>query len=113
MNGLEPSLLLSKGAFVMLTMNTWTAVGLCNGSTGKIGDIEWYMKCFIYWTADFDFDLDVIYYPLHQPPDLPIAVTVRFDNYIGPSISTEIPSLVLIVSVTVSAPSTNLVHERQ
>ena len=57
--------------------------------------------------------LDVIYHPLHQPPHLSIAVTVRFDNYIGPSISNEIPSLVLIVPVTVSAPSTNLVHERQ
>lgn len=93
MNGLQPSLLLSKGAFVMLTINIWPAVGLCNGSTGKI--------------------VDIIYHPSHQLPDLPIAVTVQFDDYNGPSLSHEIPSLVPIVPVTVSVPSTNLVHERQ
>ncbi|XP_068712881.1 ATP-dependent DNA helicase PIF6-like [Montipora foliosa] len=90
MNGLKPSLLLSKGAFVMLTMNIWPAVGLCNGSTGKI--------------------VDIIYHPSHQPPDLPIAVTVQFHDCIGPSISNEI---LPIVPVTVSVPSTNLVHDRQ
>ena len=84
MNGLEPSLLMSKGAFAMLTMNIWPAVGLCNGSMGKI--------------------VDVIYHPSHQPPGLPIAVTVQFDDYIGPSISNEILSLVPIVPVTVSVP---------
>ena len=84
MNGLEPSLLMSKGAFAMLTMNMWPAVGLCNGSIGKI--------------------VDIIYHPSHQPPDLPIAVTVQLDDYIGLSISNEIPSLVPIVLVTVSVP---------
>ena len=93
MNGLEPSLLLSKGAFVMLTMNIWPAVGLCNGSTGKI--------------------VDIIYHPSHQPPDLPIAVIVQFDDYIGPSISNETPLFVPIVPVTVSVSSTNLIHERK
>ena len=67
MNGLEPSLLMSKGAFAKLTMNIWPAVGLCKGSIGKIVDITYHLS--------------------HQPPDLPIAVTVQFDDYIGPSIS--------------------------
>lgn len=67
MYGLEPTLLISKGALVMLTMNLWPSVGLCNGSTGTV--------------------VDIIYTTPYKPPDLPVAVIVKFDNYIGPSIS--------------------------
>ncbi|CAH3037341.1 unnamed protein product, partial [Pocillopora meandrina] len=76
MAGLEPCVFLAKGAQVMLTMNLWTDVGLCNGATG---------------TA-----IDFIYADNHQPPDLPQAVIVKFDNYKGPSISKSIPSCVPI-----------------
>ena len=67
MAGLEPCVFLAKGAQVMLTMNLWTDVGLCNGATGTV--------------------IDFIYADNHQPPDLPQAVIVKFDNYKGPSIS--------------------------
>ena len=93
MYGLEPSLLISKGALVMLTMNLWPSVGLCNGSAGTV--------------------VDIIYKTSHQPPDLPIAVIIKFDDYIGPSISNKIPSLVPIAPVTISVYSGNSVHERQ
>ncbi|XP_068675421.1 ATP-dependent DNA helicase pif1-like [Montipora foliosa] len=93
MYGLEPSLLISKGALVMLTMNLWPSVGLCNGSAGTV--------------------VDIIYKTSHQPPDLPIAVIIKFDDYIGPSISNKIPSLVAIALVTISVYSGNSVHERQ
>lgn len=33
-SGLEPVTFLAKGARVMLTMNLWPNVGLCNGATG-------------------------------------------------------------------------------
>ena len=49
----------------MLTINLWASVGLCNGSTGTI--------------------IDIIYAENHAPPDLPIAVLVKFDDYCGPS----------------------------
>ena len=77
----------------MLTMNLWPAVGLCNGSTGTV--------------------MDIIYTTPHKPPDLPVAVIVKFDNYIGPSLSEKVPSLVAIAPVTVSTQSGNSVHERQ
>ena len=48
----------------MLTMNLCSSVGLCNGATGPV--------------------VDIIYQNNHQPPDLPIAVIVEFENYRGP-----------------------------
>ena len=38
MGGLEPVIYLSKSAKVMLTMNLWTDVGLCNGAIGTVLD---------------------------------------------------------------------------
>ena len=77
----------------MLTMNLWPSVGLCNGFAGTV--------------------VDIIYKTSHQPPDLPIAVIIKFDDHIGPSISNKIPSLVAIAPVTISVYSGNSVHERQ
>ena len=84
MYGLEPTLLISKSAQVMLPMNLWPSVGLCNGATGKV--------------------VDIIYKTSHQPPDLPIAVIFKFN---------DIPSLVPIPPVTVSIHSDNSTQERQ
>ena len=39
MSGLEPVVFLAKCARVMLTMNLWSSVGLCNGATGTVVDI--------------------------------------------------------------------------
>ena len=93
MSGLEPTIYLAKGAKVMLTMNLWASVGLCNGATGVI--------------------VDIIYATNHQPPDLPIAVIVKFDDYRGPSFSEELPSCVPICPITTSAQSLEGIHERQ
>ena len=56
MSGLHPTIYLAKGAKVMLTMNLWANVGLCNGATGSV--------------------IDIICENGHNPPDLPIAVVV-------------------------------------
>ena len=64
MSGLEPVVFLAKGARVMLTMNLWSIVSLCDGATGTV----------VYF----------IYQNNHQPPDLPTAVIVEFENYRGP-----------------------------
>lgn len=93
MAGLEPCVFLTKGAQVMLTMNLWTDVGLCNGATGTV--------------------IDFIYADNHQPPDLPQAVIVKFDNYKGPSISKSISSCVPICPITVTSQSLDGMHERQ
>ena len=36
MSGLEPVVFLAKGARVMLTMNLWSSIGLCNGQLEKL-----------------------------------------------------------------------------
>lgn len=92
-SGLQPTVFLAKGAKVMLTMNLWANVGLCNGATGTI--------------------IDIIFENNHQPPDLPIAVIVQFDDYRGPSITDILPSCVPIYPVTVTAQSLDGFHERQ
>ena len=66
MSGLEPTMALAKSSKVMLYMNLWTSVCLCNGATETV--------------------IDIIYGINHQPPDLLIAVVLKCDDYRGPSI---------------------------
>ena len=73
MSGLVPILFLARQASVMLTMNLWPEVGLCNGATGKV--------------------VDLIFAENHWPPDLPIAVMVKFDHYAGPSFTELLPNV--------------------
>ena len=63
--GLEAVICLAKLARVMLTSNLWVDVGLVNGAMGTI---------------------QAICYRTGGPPDLPIAVMVRFDRYSGPTL---------------------------
>ena len=93
MSGLEPTVLLARGAKVMLTMNLLGCVGLCNGATGNV--------------------IDIIYQIGQQPPDLPIAVVVKFDDYRGPCFSPTLTSCVPVTPITVTAHLTNGIHERQ
>ena len=93
MSGLEPSIFLSKGAKIMLTMNLWTDVGLCNGATGTV--------------------VDFIYANNQQPPDLPVSIIVKFDDYSGPSINHSMPAYVPICPITVTSETLDGVHERQ
>ena len=93
MSGLEPVIFLAKGAHVMLTMNLWTDVGLCNAAAGII--------------------VDFIYAVNTQPPDLPIAVILKFDDYAGPSLSNTLPGCVPICPITITSDISEGVHERQ
>ena len=63
--GLEAIVCLAKSARVMLNSNLWVEVGLVNGAMGTVKDI-----C----------------YRSGGPPDLPLAVMVKFDKYTGPTL---------------------------
>jgi len=63
-SGLDPIICLAHGARVMLTANLWVPMGLVNGAMGTIKAV-----CYSNGNA---------------PPQLPIAVMVRFDSYSGP-----------------------------
>ena len=63
--GLEAVVCLAKSARVMLTSNLWVEVGLVNGAMGTI---------------------EAICYRSGGPPDLPLAVMVKFDHYTGPTL---------------------------
>ena len=91
MSGQEPVVFLAKTAKVMLTMNLWSHVGLCNGATGTVRHII--------------YD--------HRPPNLPLPVILQFDNYRGPAFIDSHPSCIPIWPVTVSLQSENSLHERQ
>lgn len=94
MGGLEPVIYLAKGAKVMLTMNLWTDVGLCNGALGTV--------------------LDFVYAEGQQPPCLPICVLVQFDDeYNGPSVSSVFPRCVPICPITQVSASLGQRYERQ
>ena len=74
-------------------MNLWTDAGLCNGASGTV--------------------LDFIYATTQQPPDLPVAVVVKFNDYRGPSIYNDNPVCVPICPFTVSSNAVDGVHKRQ
>ena len=63
--GLEAVICLAHSSHVMLISNLWTDVGLVNGAMGTIR---------------------AICYRSGGPPDSPVAVMVRFDHYIGPTL---------------------------
>ena len=65
-SGLEAIICLAVGARVMLSSNLWVEMGLVNGAMGTIKSI--------------------CYHPGGGPPDLPVAVTVLFDAYSGPTL---------------------------
>ena len=94
MGGLEPVIYLAKGARVMLTMNIWTKVGLCNGALGTV--------------------LDFVYADGQTPPVLPICVLVQFDeDYTGPSLSASFPRCVPICPITQVSQNVGQKCERQ
>ena len=64
-SGLEAVVCLAKSARIMLTSNLWVEVGLVNGAMGTI---------------------EAICYRSGGPPDLPLAVMVKFDHYSGPTL---------------------------
>ncbi|XP_028416843.1 uncharacterized protein LOC114541053 [Dendronephthya gigantea] len=57
--------------------------------------------------------IDIIFKNNQQPPALPVAVIVQFDNYRGPSFEETCPSCVPICPVTVSLETESGFHERQ
>ena len=81
-SGLESVVFVAKGAGVMLNMNLWPSVGLCNRATGTV--------------------VDTIYQNNHQLPDLPITVIVEFENYRGPVFVENQPLCIPIRPITVT-----------
>ena len=63
--GLEAVICLANSACVVLTSNLWVEVGLVNGAMGTV---------------------QAICYCTGGPPNLPVAVMVRFDSYSGPTL---------------------------
>ena len=65
--GLQPVVCLAKGARVMSSSNLWVDMGLVNGAMGTVEAI--------------------CYRDGQAPPSLPVAVTVLFDHYSGPTLT--------------------------
>ena len=74
-------------------MNLWSSVGLCNGATRTV--------------------VDIVYQTNHQPPDLPIAVIVEFENYGRAVFNENLPLCISIYPITVASQTEIGSHERQ
>ena len=55
----------------------------------------------LYWTLETV--VDIIFQDNHQPPDLPIAVMIKFENYRGHSYNVDRQFCVPICPITVSS----------
>ena len=64
--GLQPVLCVAKGAHVMLSANLWVDNGFANGAMETVQAI--------------------CYHNGGAPPELPVAITVLFDKYSGPTL---------------------------
>lgn len=84
---------LAVNAKVMLTSNIWQEVGLCNGAAGKV----------------YQF----LYQSNHKPPDMPIAVLVKFDKYVGPHFLSSHPGCVPVTPLTFQWESNGQILSRQ
>jgi ATP-dependent DNA helicase PIF1 len=90
--GLEPEILLARGARVMLTSNEWTETGLTNGATGTLRYL--------------------IFEESGGPPNLPIAAVVEMDSfYTGPHLENK-PRHVVIAPKTCSTSDGSNTLER-
>ena len=78
-SGLEPVICMAHGARVMLIANLWVDVGLVNRAMGTV--------------------VAICYRTGQAPPNLPIAVTVHFDSYTGPTLSAVHPTLHAILTL--------------
>ena len=67
-SGLEAVVCLAKSARVMLISNLWVDVGLVNGTMG------------------YGYHRSNLFNRSGGPPDLPLAVMVKFDHYSGPTL---------------------------
>ena len=77
--GLELELLIAIGARVMLTSNLWTDARLINGALGVIQQI--------------------VYNPGSSPPEPPMYVLIKFDNYVGVPWDESFPQVVPITYI--------------
>ena len=93
LSGLQPLIFLARKAHVVLTCNLWSAVCLVNGACGKV--------------------IDLVYKLGQSPPELPVAIIVQFEHYIGPSISDSVPCCVPICPITATFQECDYIHEHQ
>lgn len=91
--GLYPIIFLAVGASVMLTSNLWPEVGLCNGAIGRVHQ--------------------VVYNEGYYPPDLPVAVIVNFEKYVGPPFITDHPNCIPVPPITFELGFSNNLSRQQ
>ena len=75
--GVEKTLLISKGARVMLRSNIWTSKGLTNGAQGTVVDVV-----------------------ASSTSSMPICVLARFPGYTGPPLFPDDPQVVPVAPLT-------------